>query len=148
MELEFEKILSISGLGGLHTLKSSNKNGFYVEEIGNGKVRFIADISNRVASLDNISIYTMDDSIPLANIFLRMDEKAGELAVPKASESANNLKSYFLDILPDYDEERVYVSDIKKVIKWYNLLVANKADFAAIVKDLEEKEAKAAAAAK
>jgi hypothetical protein len=90
----------------------------------------------------------MDDSIPLANIFLTMDEKAGELAVPKASESANNLKSYFLDILPDYDEERVYVSDIKKVIKWYNLLVANKADFAAIVKDLEEKEAKAAAAAK
>ena len=140
--MEFDKILSISGLGGLHSLKSSNKNGFFVEEIGNGKVRFITDISNRVASLDNISIYTQDDSLPLAQIFLNMEES--EIEIPKASSSADILKNYFLEILPDYDEERVYVSDIKKIIKWHATLKGIKLDFAAVVKNIQEQESQEA----
>ena len=144
--MDFDKILSISGLGGLHSMKSSNKNGFFVEELGNGKVRFITDISNKVASLDNISIYTTDDAIPLAQIFLTMTERAEELAIPKASESANNLKAYFTDILPDYDEERVYVSDIKKIIKWHASLSGIKIDFAAVVKKMEAQEGQEAQA--
>ena len=140
--MDFDKILSISGLGGLHSLKSSNKNGFFVEEIGNGKVRFITDISNRVASLDNISIYTQDDSLPLAQIFLNMEES--EIEIPKASSSADILKNYFLEILPDYDEERVYVSDIKKIIKWHATLKGIKLDFAAVVKNIQEQESQEA----
>jgi len=140
--MEFDKILSISGLGGLHSLKSSNKNGFFVEEIGNGKVRFITDISNRVASLDNISIYTQDDSLPLAQIFLNMEES--EIEIPKASSSADILKNYFSEILPDYDEERVYVSDIKKIIKWHATLKGIKLDFAAVVKNIQEQESQEA----
>ena len=140
--MDFDKILSISGLGGLHSLKSSNKNGFFVEEIGNGKVRFITDISNRVASLDNISIYTQDDSLPLAQIFLNMEES--EIEIPKASSSADILKNYFSEILPDYDEERVYVSDIKKIIKWHATLKGIKLDFAAVVKNIQEQESKEA----
>lgn len=140
--MDFDKILSISGLGGLHSLKSSNKNGFFVEEIGNGKVRFITDISNRVASLDNISIYTQDDSLPLAQIFLNMEES--EIEIPKASSSADILKNYFSEILPDYDEERVYVSDIKKIIKWHATLKGIKLDFAAVVKNIQEQESQEA----
>ena len=140
--MDFDKILSISGLGGLHSLKSSNKNGFFVEEIGNGKVRFITDISNRVASLDNISIYTQDDSLPLAQIFLNMEES--EIVIPKASSSADILKNYFSEILPDYDEERVYVSDIKKIIKWHATLKGIKLDFAAVVKNIQEQESQEA----
>lgn len=139
--MEFDKILSISGLGGLHQLKSSNKNGFFVEEIGNGKVRFITDISNRVAALENISIYTQDDAIAIAAIFAVMKDSGIE--IPKPSSSANELKSYFEQILPDYDEERVYVSDIKKVIKWYHILDGEKVDFAEVAKAQQEAEEQA-----
>lgn len=138
--MEFEKILSISGLGGLHILKSYNNNGVFVTEIGNEKVRFITNISNRIVSLENISIYTYDDSVELIEIFRKIDAQAD--GMPKANDPADDLKDFFRSILANYDEERVYVSDIKKVIKWYQTL--KEADLL----DLSEKKEEEKKAAK
>lgn len=130
--MEFDKILSISGLGGLHILKSYNNNGVFVTEIGDEKVRFITNISNRIVSLENISIYTYDDSVELIEVFRSIDAQAD--GMPKANDPADDLKDFFRSVLAEYDEERVYVSDIKKVIKWYHILKD------ANLLDLEEKK--------
>jgi len=130
--MEFEKILSVNGLGGLHLLKSYNNNGVFIEEIGSGKVRFITNISKRIVSLENISIYTYDDAVELVEVFRKV--QAQEEGMPSPKDDNDDLKDFFRSVLAEYDEERVYVSDIKKVIKWYNLLKE------ANLLDLSEKE--------
>ncbi len=120
--MELDKILAINGLPGLHRLKTSNNKGIFIEELDSGKIRFVTNVSNRAVTLDNISIYTYSDSIPLKDIFDHM--KTFEEAKPliKPNSSGQELKSFFRSILKNYDEDRVYVSDIKKLIKWYLLL--------------------------
>ena len=122
MTMDLEKILSINGLPGLHKLKNTNNKGIFVEEIESGKVRFMANVGSRVVSLDNISIYTYSDSIPLKDIFEGMKNYESSREILGPNSSSDQLKSFFREILEDYDEERVYVSDIKKVIKWYQFL--------------------------
>ena len=120
--MDLEKILSINGLAGLHRLKSTNSNGIFIEEIESGKVRFMANVGNRVVSLDNISIYTYSDSIPLSNIFESMKSFEENQEIISPTSNSEELKTFFREILKDYDPDRVYVSDIKKVIKWYHYI--------------------------
>tara|TARA_Y100001934_G_C11695457_1_gene469842 strand:- start:21 stop:395 length:375 start_codon:yes stop_codon:yes gene_type:complete len=120
--MELEKILAINGLPGLHRLKTSNNKGIFIEQLDSGKVRFVTNVSNRAVTLDNISIYTYSDSIPLKDIFDQMKTFEEESPLIKPTSSSQELKDFFRVILKDYDEDRVYVSDIKKLIKWYQLL--------------------------
>jgi hypothetical protein len=120
--MDLEKILSINGLPGLHKLKSTNSKGIFIEEIESGKVRFMANVGNRVVSLDNISIYTFSDSIPLSNIFESMKSFEENQEIISPTSSSEEIKTFFREILKDYDPDRVYVSDIKKVIKWYHYI--------------------------
>lgn len=115
-------ILAVSGQGGLFKMVSQAKNSIIVESLVDGK-RMPAYATSRISALEDISIFTEEGDVKLLDVFKNIFEKeAGSQAISHKV-SANELKKYFAEILPDYDKERVYVSDMKKVIMWYNLLL-------------------------
>jgi len=114
-------ILAISGESGLYKMVSQTKNGIIVESIETQK-RISANASNKISSLEDIAIYTDDEEVPLEDIFINIKTKAKGADVISHTAPTNELKSYFKEILPNYDEDRVYVSDMKKVFRWYNIL--------------------------
>ncbi|MHA7057804.1 DUF5606 family protein [Aquimarina sp. M1] len=119
--MSLDKILSISGKPGLFELKAQTRSGFVAESLADGK-KLSVSIQNNVSILSEIAIYTFTEEVPLREIFKRIQEKEnGEKAI-NHKESKNKIEAYFSEVLPDYDEDRVYVSDMKKVIQWYNIL--------------------------
>ena len=119
--MDLSGIITISGKPGLYVLVAQSKNGIIVESVNDGK-RFPAYASHRISALEDISIYTYDDDVPLSEIYRMIFEKEdGGLALTHKS-SGNELREYLGSILPKFDEERVYTSDIKKLLQWYNIL--------------------------
>ncbi len=137
--MEFSKIISIAGKPGLFQAVSQTKTGFIVESLTDKK-RFPIPSTNNVSLLENIAIYTYEEEIPLLTVFKSMSEKAEGKEAISHKESGNKLTAYFSEVLPDYDEERVYTSNIKKVIQWYNLLIKAGLDFSAIEEAEENTE--------
>lgn len=129
--MEFSKIISVAGKPGLFQAVSQTKTGFIVESLTDKK-RFPIPSTNNVSLLENIAIYTYEEEIPLLTVFKSMYEKQEGKEALSHKESGNKLAAYFLEVLPDYDEDRVYTSNIKKVIQWYNLLVNAGLDFSAV----------------
>ena len=116
-------VLSISGRPGLYKLVSQGKNMLIVEAIGTGK-RMPAYAHDKIISLGDIAIYTMEEDIPLADVFESIKEKNGGKAVDvKAMKNDKEIREYFATVLTEFDDERVYTNDIKKVFSWYNILV-------------------------
>jgi hypothetical protein len=118
-----KNILSISGRPGLFKLVNRGKNMLIVESLLNGK-RIPAYAHDKVVSLGDISIYTEDDDIPLADVFESIKEKyeGKEVDVKKLDDA--DVRALFAEILPDFDQDRVYTNDIRKVFAWYNQLIA------------------------
>lgn len=136
-------ILSISGKPGLYKLVSQGKNMLIVETISADKKRIPAYATDSIVSLGDIAIYTNDAEVPLAEVLEKIKEKYNgavvEANIKKASQ--NQLFEYLGEVLPDFDRDRVYGSDIKKLFSWYNLLVANGiVDFLAKEEATEEAE--------
>ena len=121
--MELSKILSISGRPGLYKMVGESKNGLIVESLSDGK-KFPVFAHERVSSLKEISIYTETDDVSLRKVLKKIEEALDSKPVdnPKKA-NASELKSLFGQIIPDYDKDAVYVSDIKKVFTWYNLLL-------------------------
>jgi Domain of unknown function (DUF6852)/Domain of unknown function (DUF5606) len=122
--MSLEKILSISGKPGLYKLKTQTRNGFLAESLVDGK-KISVGARDNVSLLSEIAIYTLTEELPLREVFKKISEKENggptiNHKVPKVE-----LEEFFFEVLPDYDEDRVYPSDIKKVVQWYNLLVKN-----------------------
>ncbi len=115
-------ILAISGKPGLYKLVSQTNKGIVVESIEN-KTKTIISNSYKVSALKDIAIYTQTGETPLAEVFKNIykAEEGKPVSLP-AKPSNDEIKSYFEKVLPEYDRNRVYVSDMKKVVKWYNLL--------------------------
>ena len=124
------KILSISGKSGLYKLQSQGKNMFIVESIETSK-RLPVYARDQVIALGDIAMYTQTEEVPLRTILRTMLElEKGGLASCKPKAKPEELRAYFGTILEDFDRDRVYPSDIKKLIQWYNLLVEhNLTDF-------------------
>jgi hypothetical protein len=120
--MDLKGILSISGYGGLFKLIKQTKSGFVVESLADKK-RMQAFATSKISTLDDIAIFTEDGEEHLKDVFRKIFEKEDGKQTISHKVSANELKSFFEALLPNYDKERVYVSDIKKVINWYNLLV-------------------------
>ena len=122
--MEFKDIVAVSSLPGLYAIERQRPDGLIVKGLADKKNRFVSNRIHTFSPLDKIAIYTFDDSVELVNVMKAMQEKAaaGELKIPSPKVSSKELKSFFGKVLADYDEDRVYVSDIKKVIKWYNIL--------------------------
>ncbi len=139
-----KKILSISGKPGLFRLISNGKNMLIVESLINGK-RMPAYAHDKVVSLGDISIYTNDGDMPLPEVLEKLKEVAnGDKIDIKAIGNDAAVREYFKKVLPDFDEDRVYTTDIRKLLSWYNdLIAANVTEF----KDNEIAEDQAAEAA-
>lgn len=114
-------IIAISGRPGLFKVIAQGKNNVIVESLVDRK-RFPAYSSDRISALDDISIYTYEEEKPLKEIFKAIYEKESGAEAISHKDSEDKLVNYLLMVLPNYDQERVYVSDIKKIFQWYNLL--------------------------
>ena len=125
--MSLDKILSISGKPGLYELKARTRAGFVAESA--------VGAHNNVSMLSEIAIYTYSEEVPLREVFQKIAEKEDAKETISHKSSKKELENLFSEILPEYDEDRVYISDIKKVIQWYNLLVKNN------VTDFSETEA-------
>ena len=119
--MNLEKILSISGKPGLFALKVQTRTGFLVESLVDGK-KLSVNLKVNVSLLSEISIYTVNEEKPLTEVMRNIAIKENEGPAISHKEDNATLVAYFLEILPEYDAERVYPSDIKKVLSWYNLL--------------------------
>lgn len=120
--MDLSGIISISGRPGLYRVIAQGKNSIIVESLTEKK-RFPAYTSDRISALDDISIYTYDSDVPIREIFAKIFEKQEGKAAPSHKEDSAVLQEFILEIIPDYDEDRVYPSDIKKLIQWYNMLL-------------------------
>lgn len=121
--MELDKVLSISGKPGLYELKAKSRSGFIAESMLDGK-KISVNIRHNVSLLSEIAIYTYTEEIPLKEVFQKIKEKENGGEAINHKEPKQKLEAYFAEILPDYDVDRVYASDIKKIIQWYNLLVS------------------------
>jgi hypothetical protein len=114
-------IIAISGRPGLYKVIAQGKNSIIVESLIDNK-RFPAYATDRISALDDISIYTYDEDAPLRDLLTAIYNKEGGKECPSHKEDLKVLEAYLLEILPNYDQERVYPSDVKKMFQWYNLL--------------------------
>lgn len=140
-------ILSISGKPGLYKLVSQAKNMLIVESLQTGK-RLPAYAHEKIISLGDIAIFTDEDDVPLGEVLesIKKKENGGKVSLDTKKADAEALRAYLADVLPNFDRERVYVTDIKKLISWYNLLVeAGNTDFVEEKKADAEPEKEAAA---
>jgi len=121
--MKIDKILAISGKPGLFELKIQTRSGFVAESLLDGK-KITVGMRSNVSLLSEISMYTFTEEKPLVEVMRAIAQKENE--GPALSHKADNaeLIAYFQTILPDYDQDRVYASDIKKVLNWYNILQA------------------------
>lgn len=123
--MSLDKILSISGKPGLYKIVTQTRSGFIAESLLDTK-RITVNAHSNVSVLSEIAIYTLTEEVPLRDVFKKIrDKEAGNKTAISHKDSKDDLEAYFFDVLPDYDEDRVYPSDIKKVVQWYNILQAN-----------------------
>ena len=139
--MTLDKVLSISGRPGLFKLVTQTRNGFIAESLIDKK-RLSVNMQHNVSILSEIAIYTLSEELPLKDVFNKIKTKEnGKKTSISHKESKDKLEEYFFEILPDYDEDRVYASDIKKIIRWYNLLEKhNMLNFEETVKTSDEEE--------
>lgn len=121
--MDLTKIISISGKPGLFKLVSQAKGSFIVEDLDKGKKTSIS-AHNNVSLLENVAIYGVSEEFPLKEVFTRIFNKENGGTAISHKESGANLRKYIEEVLPEYDESRVYDSDLKKLFQWYNILQA------------------------
>jgi len=125
MGLEFKDIAAVSGKGGLFKILKPTKSGVILESLDDKKAKLVATVHNKISVLEEISVYThtSEGTTPLKEVFYTIHKEfEGDTGLDKNSDP-EELKSFFGHILKEYDEDRVYVSDIKKMVTWYNVLV-------------------------
>ncbi len=141
--MDLSKIVTIAGRPGLYQVKSQSVGKIIVESLIDGKCT-PAFARERMSSLEEISIYSVDEDRPLKEVFRSIHEKMGDKVDFDAKKATNDqLKAKFLEIMPDYDQDAVYPSDMKKVFLWYQMLM-NKGllDFTEEAKEEPTEEAK------
>ena len=121
--MTLDKILAIAGKPGLFALKIQTRTGFVAESLIDGK-KITVGLKSKVSLLSEISVYTYTEEKPLTEIMRTIAIKEDNGPAISHKEENSKLTAYFLEVLPDYDQERVYPSDIKKILNWYNMLQA------------------------
>ena len=124
--MKLDKIIAIGGKPGLFKLLTQTKSGFVAESLTDGK-RLTVNLRNQVSVLSEISVFTLEEEKPLPEVFeLLLQKENGSTSSISHKADKLALEEYFFEVLPNYDEDRVYPSDIKKIIRWYNILVEHK----------------------
>ena len=135
--MEFNKIIAVTGKPGLFEVMSQTKTGIIVRSLADNKRSPILSTHN-VSLLENIAIFTYEEEVPLLTVFKSISEKEEGKEAMSHKESGVKLTAYFSEILPNFDQERVYTSNIKKIIQWYNTLIAANFDFTTAKLSTEE----------
>lgn len=121
--IELKDVVSVAGVGGLHKIVGQRPSGLILETIDEQKRRFPTSLTQKVSVLEDIAMFTATDEVRLGDVLIKIKEKeAGGLAVPERKADEATLRTFMEAILPDYDKERVYASDIKKLVGWYAIL--------------------------
>ena len=137
--MDYNKIVSVTGMPGLFEMVSSKSDGAVVRSLEDNTSKFVSTRLHNFSHLESIEVYTTKNNNNLADVFVAMKE--GKEEIPDAKADPKALKSYFEKIFPDLDFDRVYTSDMKKMVKWYQILVKNKIE----VKSQTEEEKEIAA---
>ncbi len=120
--MKLEKYIAVSGMSGLFKLVNTRNNGILIEDFDTNNTKFVSTRKHQFTPLGTIALYTNDDSVELQKVFKSMHELKDEIGLVDLNSNSSELRDYFVKVLPDYDPDRVHISDIKKVIKWYNFL--------------------------
>jgi hypothetical protein len=134
--MQFKEIISVPGMNGLFKIIANNRNGFIVESLADGK-RTMINANQRIMTLSDISVYTTDGEVPLREVFKKASVIGGNKLEVDPKGDPKKLREYFKKIIPEFDEERVYDSDIKKMLTWFDVL-KDKIDFTAEEKTEDE----------
>lgn len=122
--MNLKDFVAVSGLPGIYRMAANRNNGLIVADLDTGKRRFASSRKHQFTPLESIAIFTDDDdSVELAKVFQNMQDQAEDNPVPATTAKPTELREYFLDVMPNHDRDRVHISDIKKVVKWYTFLV-------------------------
>ncbi len=124
--MDYNKIVSVTGMGGLFELISSKTDSGIVRSLEDNSTKFVSTRIHSFSHLESIEVYTLKDNVNLVDIFTAM--KANKEALPDAKADAKAIKAYFEKVYPDMDFERVYGSDMKKMVKWFDILTKNKVE--------------------
>ena len=120
--MKIDDLVAVSGMSGLYKIGTSRGNGMIVEDLDSGRSKFVSMRKHQFTPLGTVAIYTETDATELTRVFEIMYEKEAESDIPALNSPAQILFTYFGEILPDFDRDRVLISDVKKVIKWYQFL--------------------------
>ena len=124
--MEYNRIVAVTGMPGLFEVVSSKSDGAIVRSLEDQSTKFVSSRVHNLSHLESIEVYTVRDNVQLTDIFAAM--KASKAAMPDVKDN-KALKSYFEKVYPDLDFERVYTSDMKKMIKWYEVIESNNIDY-------------------
>lgn len=124
--MEYKKIISVTGLGGLYELVTSKSDGAVVRSLEDKSTKFVSSRIHNFSHLESIEIFTVKENSNLAEVFKAM--KTSKEDIPDSVADGQALKSYFEKVYPDLDFDRVYASDMKKMVKWYSILISNNID--------------------
>lgn len=138
MEVEIKDVVALTGQPGLYKVVKADDRAIIVESLDDRKKRQMVKGNMVVSKLVDVSMYTESESEILPVIFERIKEKHGDALPVSKKSSKDELMAFLASVLPDYDKEKVYPSNVKKLISWYNILIAEKVDMAYT---LEEEEA-------
>ncbi len=124
--MEYRQIVSVTGLSGLYQLVTTKSDGAIVRNLADKTTKFISARNHNVTPLDSIEVYTTGENVRLHEVFLKMKENEATTPVLDVkSAGKNDILKYFRVVFPEFDEERVYQSDMKKMVKWYEILKSN-----------------------
>jgi hypothetical protein len=137
------EIATITGKGGLFRVVAPTKSGVILESLDEARTKIVATTNQRLSLLNEISIYTTtkEGTAPLADVLKKIHAEFGADPGVDSNSDSSELKSFLKSILPDYDEERVYVSDIKKLVKWYEIILKQAPEIMQEKEEDKEKEA-------
>jgi hypothetical protein len=123
--MKLSEIASVSGKGSLFKVVAPTKSGVILESLDEAKTKLVASASTRISLLHEISIYTTtkEGTVPLEEVLKKIKKEYGNDLGVDSNSDASELKAFIKSVLPEYDEARVYVSDLKKLVKWYDLIL-------------------------
>jgi hypothetical protein len=137
LDMQYNRIVAVTGLPGLYELVSSKTDGALVRSLDDKSTKFISSRIHNLSHLESIEIYTVRDNVNLVEVFQAMQQSKAKLPDVKDNKA---LKAYFEKVYPDMDLERVYTSDMKKMVKWYEVLTSNNVEIKVSEQPAEEEE--------
>ncbi len=123
--IEVKNLIAVSGVGGVLKIVVARKDGVIAEDVTNGSKNYYPQRSHTFSPFEAISVYTTTETVSLAEVFALMLDKQEATTIPSEKSDNKTLRAYFYEILPEHDTDKVHISDIKKIIKWFNFMKTN-----------------------